>query len=271
MAYIPEIYQGPMGKPAVDPTAGSEKDNNTLGQDQFLKLLVAQLQNQDPLNPTEPTEFTSQLAQYSQLEQLFHLNDSMEAMAKAQDGSDRISALSMIGKEIQVEGSTFMLPEEGSTEIGYKLDGEAAGVDLQIRNESGQTVATLHPTELSSGNHYITFNGLDTQGERLPAGKYTIVLQARSGSEEETVGATPLVRTLVTGVDLTEDGVKMVTDIGEFAIHSIHGVYDRQNPVPPENFAETDNESAPAAEEVIETAAAVAETVTAEQAEDRYR
>jgi len=130
-----------------------------------------------------------------------------------------------------------------------------------VRNSSGQTVATLHPTDLSSGNHYLTFDGFSDTGERLPAGTYSLVLQARSSDEEEPVAASPLVRTVVTGVDLTDEGVRMVTDIGEFSISDIHGVYDRNSIPQNEQSEETDNEFAQSADEVIETAAAAIDAV----------
>ncbi len=99
---------------ALNPTAAgmaatAATPENTLGQDEFLTLLVAQLQNQDPLNPTDATEFTAQLAQYSQLEQLFNLNDAMDGLSAAQTSSQKVSALSLIGKEVVVEDSHFPL------------------------------------------------------------------------------------------------------------------------------------------------------------------
>ena len=87
---------------AAGTAATAAKTDNTLGQDQFLTLLVAQLQNQDPLNPTDATEFTAQLAQYSQLEQLFNLTDAMDGLTAAQTSSQKVSALSLIGKEVVV-------------------------------------------------------------------------------------------------------------------------------------------------------------------------
>jgi flagellar basal-body rod modification protein FlgD len=90
-------------------TTSAATKSKTLGQTDFLNLLVAQLKNQDPLNPSDPTEFTSQLAQYSQLEQLFNLNDSMGNLTTAQNNSQRLSSLALIGQEVVVEDSDFAL------------------------------------------------------------------------------------------------------------------------------------------------------------------
>ena len=84
--------------PQTDKKVKRPKD--ALGRDQFLTLLVAQLQNQDPMNPAEGTEFTSQLAQYSQLEQLMNLNDTMGGMAETVEGDSEGDAVEYIGKTI---------------------------------------------------------------------------------------------------------------------------------------------------------------------------
>ncbi|WP_457573017.1 flagellar hook assembly protein FlgD [Desulfolithobacter sp.] len=222
MTYVSGIYQGPVGSSQTTST----ESNDTLGKDEFLTLLVAQLQNQDPLNPTDSSEWTAQLAQYSQLEQSMNLNDTMEELLDAQKNSDRLAALSLIGKEAMVEGSDFYLPQEGEVEIGYQVDGEAYDITMSILNSGGATVQTIQATELSSGNHFITWDGLDENGERLPEGSYQIVLQAQAAGEDETVGVYPLVRTEVTGVDLDNEEATLVTTVGEFNLSSIHGVYE---------------------------------------------
>jgi flagellar basal-body rod modification protein FlgD len=139
-------------------TAANTK-NKTLGQSDFLSLLVAQLKNQDPLNPSDPTEFTAQLAQYSQLEQLFNLNDSMGNLSTAQANSERLSSLALIGQDVVVEGSKFTLGDPPSAQLGYKADGTATSIKLNIQNSAGKTVATLSGKDLTAGNHYLTWDG----------------------------------------------------------------------------------------------------------------
>ena len=90
---------------AIDSTAASVDTQSSvpvkiLGKDDFLSLLVAQLQHQDPLNPAEGTEFTAQLAQFSSLEQLSNINDNLENMELFQTSMTNSQAVSYIGKEI---------------------------------------------------------------------------------------------------------------------------------------------------------------------------
>ncbi len=205
-------------------SATATASNNTLGQDEFLTLLVAQLQNQDPLNPADATEFTSQLAQYSQLEQLFNLNDSMDQLTAAQNSSERISTLSLIGQDVVVEGSDFT-PKEDAVQIGYKVDGTVAGIDIAIQNSTGKTVATLSANDCEPGNHFITWDGLATDGTPLPSGNYSIVINTKS-SGDATATVSPLVRTEVTGVDLSSSDPMIVTNLGEYKVSALYGAYN---------------------------------------------
>ena len=242
---------------AASAAATAAKTENTLGQDEFLTLLVAQLQNQDPLNPTDATEFTAQLAQYSQLEQLFNLNDAMDGLTAAQTSSQKVSALSLINKEVVVEDSHF--PFDGAPiRIGYRVDGPATDISLQIRNSAGATVATLNASDTTPGEHFLTWNGLDQNGAPLPADTYQLAVTAKSASADATVLVAPLVRTIVTGVDLSGSEPLVVTRTGEFLVSAIRGVYEGE-------AAATTADLAPAGAESEEGAATA---VTGEQPAD---
>lgn len=209
-----------------------------MGKQDFLSLLVAQLQNQDPLNPDDPTEFTAQLAQFSSLEQLFNLNDSMNNLVQSNANSDRLSTLNTIGKEVVYEGSAFKYNGE-PVSLGYKLDGDATQVKLSLQHQ-GVTIATLDGSELGEGPHYLNWDGKTASGQAAPIGDYKIVINAKA-TEGESVEAIPLVRAEVTGVDLGgEYGGTLITDFGEVAFNNILGVFDPESEAP-EN-SENDNE-----------------------------
>ncbi len=224
MVSIPEVGQLTNQTQDVN-----KKDSSALGQEEFLTLLVAQLQNQDPLNPTDATEFTAQLAQYSQLEQLFNLNSSMDQLAASQNNSQRVSALSLIGKEILVEGSNFHMGDEPA-QIGYKVSGAVTEADMSIRNQYGKTVRKMSLDDLSIGNHTVTWDGKDSQGNILNEGQYSISIQTQGDEDGQSASnINPLVRAEVTGVNLEGAVPMLVTSSGEFAIESIHGAFDQSN------------------------------------------
>jgi flagellar basal-body rod modification protein FlgD len=196
----------------------------SMGKEDFLTLLVAQLQNQDPLNPDDPTEFTAQLAQFSSLEQLFTLNESMENLVASNAASESLSALSTLGKEVTYLGDTFNY-EGFPVEVGYQLDGIATEVTLSLQ-QNGATVASLNGTDLTEGNHFISWNGLTEEGKTAPSGEYKIVISAKA-VDGESVAAAPLVKSEVTGIDMdVESGGILVTQSGSINFNKIFGVYE---------------------------------------------
>ncbi|WP_136807890.1 flagellar hook assembly protein FlgD [Desulfosediminicola flagellatus] len=222
-SYIENISQAATASAAKTATKDAKTDE-VLGKEDFLTLLVAQLQNQDPLNPDDPTEFTAQLAQFSSLEQLFNLNEGMDGLVQAYDSADRLSTLGAIGKEVVYSTSSFEFDGEPIV-MGYKLDGQASEVTLALRKD-GATVAILEGEQLTKGTHYLTWDGTTGGGQPAAPGSYEIILQAKA-AEGESVEASPIVRSEVTGVDLDgENGGTLITKIGEVPFNTVLGVYD---------------------------------------------
>jgi len=201
-------------------SASTTKTADIMGKEDFLTLLVAQLQNQDPLNPDDPTEFTAQLAQFSSLEQLYNLNESMAGLTTAQANSEKLAALSLIGKEVSYNGSKFTCNGTPVT-VGYQLDGAATSVTLSIQDADGKTVKTLQAadTELAAGNHFITWDGTGLDGDPVAAGTYKIVLQASASGKDASVAAAPLINSEVIGVDLSTGMV--TTNAGEVLFNDL--------------------------------------------------
>jgi flagellar basal-body rod modification protein FlgD len=206
MSYIDVINQAATAQAQTDKKK-SDASRDIMGKEDFLTLLVAQLKNQDPMNPDEPTEFTAQLAQFSSLEQLFNLNDSMNNVS---------AAVADFGSSTTYDGSPIT--------IGYSLDGPATSVKLHLQHD-GATITTLEGSELSKGNHFLTWNGLDAQGRPAPIGDYTIVIEATAAAG--SIAAAPLVRSEVTGVDLDAgNGGLLFTRAGQVSVNEIKGVYE---------------------------------------------
>lgn len=180
----------------------------TLAKDDFLKLLVSQLQNQDPLNPSDATEFTAQLAQFSSLEQLSNVNDKLEQLVSSQD----IGAMSFIGREVVAENTGFQLGTD-AVNLGYRLDGPADTVTLHVQDSSGRTLARIPAQGLTPGEHFLTWDGKDENGQAVPAGDYQLLVSALQGEDTAVAGAS-LVKAKVTGVDLYPTGPLLVTDAG---------------------------------------------------------
>jgi flagellar basal-body rod modification protein FlgD len=221
-SYIDSINQATTASLGVS-TAKDSKDA-VMGKEDFLTLLVAQLQNQDPLNPDDPTEFTAQLAQFSSLEQLFSLNESMDNLSEANANSDRFSTLNTIGKNVAYHSDSLNFTGEPA-DIGYELDNQAEKVTISIQ-QNGVTVATLDGQDLSGGSHFITWDGRLANDQIATPGSYKIVVEATSATDKN-VSAAPLIKSEVTGVDLVGQlGSVLLTRAGEVSFSSIQGVYE---------------------------------------------
>jgi flagellar basal-body rod modification protein FlgD len=236
-------------------SSSTSKSTDIMGKQDFLKLLITQLQNQDPLNPDNPTEFTAQLAQFSSLEQMYNLNDSMNSLVTSTNNSTKLSALGMMGKEVVYQGSSFSY-DGNPMQLGYTLDGPASEVQLAIQNSSGTTVQVLNGTDLTKGNHMLNWDGLDQEGNALPSGTYNIVIKAK-GVDSEGVAASPLIRSEVTGVDLSNEGSALLnTKAGDIDFSKILGAY------PVEASSNTVQNTDTAATDTSAVASATADTGT---------
>ncbi|MDX9710798.1 MAG: flagellar hook assembly protein FlgD [Trichloromonas sp.] len=226
-------------------TSGSKSADlsNEIGKTEFLTLLVAQLQNQDPLNPQDPTEFTAQLAQYSSLEQQFATNAHLAKMSESSADVQRLTALSLIGKEVVAESANLTLAPSPDAELndrlgfpagvldgqlGYRLESAATEVELNIFNDQNVLVATVKTPPAAAGDHFVAWDGKGFSGNLLPAGNYTVEVTAKNAGaadeEASKINASGLIRGTVTGVEIGADGNELMTSAGAVSQAAISNV-----------------------------------------------
>ncbi len=163
----------------TDDSQKAEKEDY-LGREDFLTMLVAQLQNQDPLNPMEGSDFSAQLAQFSSLEQLINMNESIESMVTAFNERSDTDVSAFIGKE--VTGTVDSIEVSGGTfSGGYYNLAQTSDVMLTIYNEEGNTVRTLYPGQQGPGSHSISWDGTDNSGNQVADGSYSYDVLANNG------------------------------------------------------------------------------------------
>jgi flagellar basal-body rod modification protein FlgD len=159
-------------------SAPSPSNKNILGKDDFLQLLVTQLQAQDPLNPLESAEFTAQLAQFSSLEQLQGINDNMHNLQLYQASMNNAQAVSLIGKVVKAPGNSIHLSDGISNDIHFELGADARSVLANIYSTDGRLVKTIDAGPLSAGDQTLTWDGTDNEGGRMPDGVYAFGVSA---------------------------------------------------------------------------------------------
>lgn len=193
----------------IIPSAGSTTSTtpasaqSPLGKDEFLRLLVAQLSAQDPLNPMDSREFSAQLAQFSALEQMTNVNKTLEDLVAAQQAMGNSSMISLIGKLVDVPGNSFEHTQGGTTSLTYSLGAEASTTKIEIYNSAGALVNTINGSG-AEGSNLAIWNGLDSQGNPVGSGFYTFKIQA-ADSAGKSVTAETFTTGLVTDV-LFEEG-----------------------------------------------------------------
>ncbi len=182
----------------------SSKDS-ALGKDDFLNLLVAQLQNQDPLSPLDSTAFTSQLAEFSSLEQLSNVNENLEYLQMYQSSINNAQAVSFIGKNIDALGSSIQLESGENEDIHFELEQDSSSVVINIYDEAGSLVKYIENGPLGEGKQSVEWDGTDNSGNTLPEGIYKFEVMAVNANGDKVQTAT-YISDRVTGVTF-ENGV----------------------------------------------------------------
>ncbi|MGA9235245.1 MAG: flagellar hook assembly protein FlgD [Desulfobacterales bacterium] len=190
-------------------------DTAIMGKDDFLNLLVAQLQHQDPLNPLDSTDFTAQLAQFTSLEQLNNINTNLESLQSYQAAIKNAQAVDLIGKTVEASGNTVVLKEDSEASLGFDLTQDVQYLSANIYGPQGNFVRTIEGGSLPSGRHTLEWDGRDQEGNRLSAGQYSYEILA-TDLDGEAATATPFISARVTGVNF--DGQTPQLKAGDYSI-----------------------------------------------------
>lgn len=167
--------------------------NSNLDKMAFLKLLVAQLQHQDPLNPMDDTAFVAQLAQFSQLETLNNIYTGMDTVIEGMGRQENLAASNFLGKYVESYGDQVSILEDGTmTEFYYYLPEEIAGGVVNIMNSEGEIIRTMKLPPTSAGLWPLKWDGLDYQGNQAPKGVYPIGMSAVNKNNEAVMIASQI-------------------------------------------------------------------------------
>lgn len=207
---IQPLIQG--GFPETDKTGLSKR---TVTQEEFLKILITQLKNQDPINPMESQDFLAQLATLNSLDQLIGINGKLSSVQSEQAFASRLEATSLIDKEITAEGNQVSLDEAGQAEIHYSLLAEATRIAVNITDSNGSLVRVLEAGGQGAGDQTLLWDGKDTGGNSVAPGVYTFEVNAFDIKGKQ-VSVTTRVQGSVTGVNLT--GSVPVLEVGGIQI-----------------------------------------------------
>lgn len=143
----------------------------------FLTLLTTQLQNQDPLSPMDTDQFTNQLVEYSQVEQQINTNSNLQQLIALQGAGESISALPLVGQQIEYNSATASLASGGQANFVYTLPSSTTSTNLQVTDPNGNVVYQTNG-QTAAGTFVFNWNGQTNAGVQVPAGDYTLTIQA---------------------------------------------------------------------------------------------
>jgi flagellar basal-body rod modification protein FlgD len=193
-------------------TANSAESRLVGDYDSFLLLLTTQLKNQDPLAPMDATQFVSQLSQFASVEQMIVSNQKLDQIVASLGANSVLADIGLIGRTVEVPGNAAEL-RDGSLSLTYSLAKDAEQAAVVIRDADGNIVRQL-PVSTTAGEHGLTWDGTDQDGDQLDDGIYTFTFGA-ADAEGAAVATQAYVTAAVMRVETTAGGSSLVLSNGQ--------------------------------------------------------
>lgn len=197
---------GTSGTTALGTTA-TKTDNAAdpaAAQDRFLKLLVAQLNNQDPMNPLDNAQMTSQIAQINTVTGIQQLNDTVKGLVSQFSAQQMLQGSAMVGRQVMAEGDSLSVDSASGQATGaFDLAASAASVKVQVLDAAGKEVGTVDMGALPAGRHNFAWDASQYQGDSAPRFK---VLAANG---ETNVASTALMIDKITAVSMDSGNLQL--------------------------------------------------------------
>ena len=189
------------------------QQSNKLSEDfdDFLVLLTTQLQNQDPLSPMESSEFTNQLVSFSGVEQQINQNKKLDQLLSLQLASTSTVALGYVGMDVGYVGDLFYSNGTDARDINYALEADAVISNVHIKDaETGEVIRKLEGAK-TAGNHKVTWDGLDDDGDPVKPGNYRVTVDALD-SDEKAIAVSTAVTGRVVGIETVNGVVQLLLE-----------------------------------------------------------
>lgn len=171
-----DIQSSTASQAATQSSEASERSK--LDRDAFMKLLVTQLQNQDPMEPMDTREMITQLSQLTSVEHLMGMERQLGSLQNGIASLVNGQASTLVGKDVVASAATLHLDASGPVQSTYTLPARAKEVSITIRNAEGRALRTLRLGEQGAGAQRLLWDGNDDQGSRVAAGSYRFEVNA---------------------------------------------------------------------------------------------
>ena len=202
---------------------GSVSEKDTLGQAQFMQLMIAQLKNQDPTKPMDPSEFLGQLAQFGTVSGIQGMQQSLTALSESLRSSQVLGGTSLVGHYVLADASEATLGETGSIAGTTEIPEGATSASISITDASGQLIRRM-PISFQEGEASFEWDGTTDLGTRAPAGNYKISAIASVGGAAEQLTTSVVGYVGSVTIDPTDHSLTLNTDLGPLPLGRVRRV-----------------------------------------------
>ena len=213
------------GKPLTfsdEPVARKVGDQGLKSED-FMKLLIAQLQNQDPQSPVDTKELVTQLSQLTGVQQLTAMAGKLDTLTAAMNGMAANESAGLIGKKVEANGNIVHLDAMGGTTTAVNFRQNAAKVSVSVMNEAGRIVRTIDMPPQQAGVVSVAWDGMSDNLERAAPGTYTLTVTAKDGNNNP-VNADMKVAGVVSGVSYEHGAPELVLGTTRVPLSSVTSI-----------------------------------------------
>lgn len=165
----------------------NKQNNNELGADAFMKLMLTQMQNQDPLSPMENGEFLAQISQFSTVSGIKELNGSFAQLSTAMQSNQALQASTLVGRTVLVPSEHVVHAAGADVSGTIFMPVTSPNLKLSVLDGTGQLVKTISLGEQPAGDIEFSWDGTNDEGAAMPAGTYTIKAEATFDGEPQAL------------------------------------------------------------------------------------
>jgi flagellar basal-body rod modification protein FlgD len=205
-------------------TSTQTQKSNDLDQNAFLKLMIAQLKNQDPTKPQDPSEFMSQLAQFSQVTSTQNMEKSITTLSDSMRSTQLLNGTSLVGHEILAASNTDTIEAGGTVTGAIDAPKGITSIKVVVKDAAGAEVRSFDLANVGEGLNNFTWDGKTNSGVAAPAGQYKFSTVATASGQ--TGALDPLLMSKVSSVtiDPSSSALTLNTTAGAIALADVRRV-----------------------------------------------
>jgi flagellar basal-body rod modification protein FlgD len=171
----------------------------SLDKDDFMRIMITEMKNQDPTKPMDADKMATQMAQLTSVEQLKNMGSAIEKLADRNQASDRMAMSGMIGKTVTVDKGRFSHIKGNYSALNFDLPQDAQKIRLKILDERGEEIATQELEPMKAGPNVYNWDGMNSSGISVASGNFMVRIEAEN-KEGAGIQVNPISKETIMGV-----------------------------------------------------------------------